>query len=74
MLRMLRKVLESLGLVILSKYEHHWQVSIERTADWWLGNLESQYFKILERAVEEEWSVKPSRIGIRYVGFWCLDY
>jgi di- and tripeptidase len=44
------------------------QVTIDRTADWWLGDLEGQYFKALERAVEAEWGVKPLRIregGVR---------
>ncbi|KAF8489393.1 hypothetical protein JB92DRAFT_3013429 [Gautieria morchelliformis] len=38
------------------------QVTIDRTADWWLGDLEGQYFKALERAVEAEWGTKPLRI------------
>lgn len=38
------------------------QVTIDRTADWWLGDLEGWYFKALERAVEAEWGVTPLRI------------
>ncbi|GJJ15699.1 hypothetical protein Clacol_009977 [Clathrus columnatus] len=38
------------------------KVSIDRTADWWLGDLESQYFKMLEKAVEDEWGITPLRI------------
>jgi hypothetical protein len=38
------------------------QVRIEHTADWWLGNLDDQWFKALESAVRDEWGVKPLRI------------
>ncbi|KIJ54859.1 hypothetical protein M422DRAFT_64082 [Sphaerobolus stellatus SS14] len=37
-------------------------VRIDRTADWWLGDLESKYFKALEGAVEKEWGTTPLRI------------
>ncbi|KAF8516831.1 Zn-dependent exopeptidase [Hysterangium stoloniferum] len=37
-------------------------VKIDRQADWWLGDLESKYFKALENAVEEEWGMKPLKI------------
>ncbi|KZS96118.1 glutathione degradosome [Sistotremastrum niveocremeum HHB9708] len=41
---------------------HTLDVSIERTADWWLGNLKSCWFKALEQAVLDEWGVRPLRI------------
>lgn len=34
-------------------------VSIDRTADWWLGNLDGPWFKALKTAVRDEWSVEP---------------
>jgi len=37
-------------------------VKIDRKADWWLGDLESRYFKALENAVEEEWGMRPLKI------------
>lgn len=38
------------------------QVSIEHTADWWLGNLDDPWFHALENAVRDEWQVEPLRI------------
>jgi len=38
------------------------QVTIDKAADWWLGNLKSPWFCALEKAVEEEWGVKPLKI------------
>ncbi|KAK2459641.1 hypothetical protein APHAL10511_008286 [Amanita phalloides] len=38
------------------------KVNIERTADWWLGNLDDSWFTALENAVAEEWGVSPLRI------------
>lgn len=37
-------------------------VTIERTADWWLGELNDPLFIALESAVHEEWGVQPLRI------------
>lgn len=34
-------------------------VSIDRTADWWLGNLDGPWFKALNAAVHDEWNVEP---------------
>ncbi|OAX39892.1 glutathione degradosome [Rhizopogon vinicolor AM-OR11-026] len=34
-------------------------VSIDHTADWWLGNLDGPWFKALETAVRDEWNVEP---------------
>ncbi|KAG2340128.1 Zn-dependent exopeptidase [Suillus weaverae] len=34
-------------------------VSIDRTADWWLGNLDGPWFKALKAAVHDEWDVEP---------------
>ncbi|KAI8889099.1 Zn-dependent exopeptidase, partial [Backusella circina FSU 941] len=33
--------------------------TIESAAEYWLGNPDSKYFKAVERAVEEEWNIKP---------------
>ncbi|KAI0088477.1 Zn-dependent exopeptidase [Irpex rosettiformis] len=38
------------------------EVSITRTADWWLGNLDDFWFKALEDAVRDEWGLEPLRI------------
>jgi len=38
------------------------KVSIEHTADWWLGNLDDTWFQALEGAVRDEWGVEPLRI------------
>ncbi|KAG8950299.1 hypothetical protein FRC03_012908 [Tulasnella sp. 419] len=35
---------------------------IDKTADWWLGELDDVWFKTLERAVTDEWGVQPLRI------------
>ncbi|KAF7365438.1 Beta-Ala-His dipeptidase [Mycena venus] len=37
-------------------------VSIENTANWWLGELDDFWFKALESAVQEEWGREPLRI------------
>ncbi|OSX56497.1 hypothetical protein POSPLADRAFT_1186649 [Postia placenta MAD-698-R-SB12] len=37
-------------------------VSIDHTADWWLGNLDDPWFHALEDAVRDEWGVQPLRI------------
>ncbi|CCM00624.1 uncharacterized protein FIBRA_02660 [Fibroporia radiculosa] len=37
-------------------------VNIDRTADWWLGNLDDAWFRALEDAVRDEWGVEPLRI------------
>lgn len=38
------------------------KVSIDKAADWWLGNLDGRWFQELEHAIEEEWGKKPLRI------------
>ncbi|KAF9485857.1 glutathione degradosome [Pholiota conissans] len=38
------------------------QISVNHTADWWLGDLDDYWFKALESAVQEEWGVEPLRI------------
>ena len=43
-------------------------MTIDHTADWWLGDLNDLWFKALETAVREEWGVEPLRIregGVR---------
>ncbi|KAF8607063.1 Zn-dependent exopeptidase [Ceratobasidium sp. AG-I] len=37
-------------------------VRVDRTADWWLGQLDDEYFRALEGAVRDEWQVEPLRI------------
>lgn len=34
-------------------------VTIESAAEYWLGDLNSKYFKAVENAIEEEWKMKP---------------
>ncbi|RUS31146.1 hypothetical protein BC938DRAFT_478387 [Jimgerdemannia flammicorona] len=34
-------------------------VNIRNTADWWLGDPDTEYFKAAEKVIEEEWGVKP---------------
>ncbi|KAH9933265.1 Zn-dependent exopeptidase [Amylocystis lapponica] len=38
------------------------QVSIDHTADWWLGDLDDPWFLALESAVRDEWGTEPLRI------------
>ncbi|KDQ11164.1 hypothetical protein BOTBODRAFT_35706 [Botryobasidium botryosum FD-172 SS1] len=38
------------------------EVSIDSTADWWLGELDSKWFKYMEKAIQDEWGVQPLRI------------
>ncbi|OBZ71455.1 putative di- and tripeptidase DUG2 [Grifola frondosa] len=38
------------------------KVSIDHTADWWLGNLDDPWFHALEDAVRDEWGMDPLRI------------
>ncbi|KAI0927550.1 hypothetical protein AcV5_008062 [Taiwanofungus camphoratus] len=37
-------------------------VSIDHTADWWLGDLNDPWFHALEEAVRDEWGTEPLRI------------
>jgi di- and tripeptidase len=34
-------------------------VTIESAAEYWLGDLNSKYFKAVEKAIQNEWQVKP---------------
>ena len=45
------------------------KINIDHTADWWLGNLDDHWFKWLESAVQEEWSIEPLRIREGGVSF-----
>ncbi|KAK9764746.1 hypothetical protein K7432_007509 [Basidiobolus ranarum] len=37
-------------------------IEINNTADWWLGDTESPFFKAAEDAIEQEWGIKPLHI------------
>jgi di- and tripeptidase len=46
------------------------QVTVDNTANWWLGELDDFWFKALESAVQEEWGMEPLRIregGVSHV-------
>lgn len=47
------------------------QISVNHTADWWLGDLEDYWFKALQSAVHEEWGVEPLRIREGGVSVFC---
>ncbi|KAM5533124.1 hypothetical protein V8D89_013172 [Ganoderma adspersum] len=53
---------ETCGWVGQFRRYHVVQVSIEHTADWWLGNLDDPWFRALEDAVRDEWAAEPLRI------------
>ncbi|KAJ7857773.1 hypothetical protein B0H13DRAFT_2077001 [Mycena leptocephala] len=38
------------------------KVTVDNTANWWLGELDDFWFKALESAVQEEWGMEPLRI------------
>jgi len=38
------------------------KITIDRTADWWLGVLDDDWFRSLEKSVKEEWGVQPLQI------------
>ncbi|KAI7877892.1 uncharacterized protein EV154DRAFT_545778 [Mucor mucedo] len=48
-----RKIFERL------KSDNRISIKIQSSADYWLGNPDSKYFKAAELAIEEEWKVKP---------------
>ncbi|KAF9265126.1 Zn-dependent exopeptidase [Marasmius fiardii PR-910] len=63
----LEAVTESLSNYLRTSYKelnspNQLEVIIDRTADWWLGNLKDPWFKDLESAIQEEWGVAPLRI------------
>lgn len=46
------------------------QITIDRTADWWLGQLDDEWFHALEKSVRDEWGVQPLQIregGVRLI-------
>ena len=53
------------------------KITIGHRANWWLGNMDSPYFKLAEKVIEQEWNVKPLRIreggSLPAVG-WCQSY
>lgn len=38
------------------------QVTIDHTADWWLGQLDDDWFNALEAALQDEWGIDPLHI------------
>jgi len=42
--------------------QHELRVKIDRTADWWLGDLKGPWFKALESAIEKVWHQRPLHI------------
>lgn len=53
------------------------KVSIDHTADWWLGDLDGPWFHALETAVQAEWGVEPLRIregGVRHLSHCAGDF
>jgi len=63
----LENVIKSLVGFLHSSFEalhshHQLTVAIERTADWWLGDIDGTWFKALENAIESVWKEKPLRI------------
>ncbi|KAN0141012.1 Zn-dependent exopeptidase [Lactarius tabidus] len=38
------------------------KVTVEHTADWWLGDLTHPWFLELERAIQDEWGAEPMRV------------
>jgi len=38
------------------------KVTVEHTADWWLGDLAHPWFLELERAIHDEWGSEPMRV------------
>ncbi|KAI0263416.1 hypothetical protein BC834DRAFT_887180 [Gloeopeniophorella convolvens] len=38
------------------------KVTVDHTADWWLGDLAHPWFVALERAIRDEWGAEPMRV------------
>jgi len=38
------------------------KVTVDHTADWWLGDLTHPWFLELERAIRDEWGAEPMRV------------
>lgn len=49
-------------LEIVPKSYLNFQIKIDREADWWLGELDSIWFRSLEQSVKDEWGVQPLHI------------
>ncbi|KAF8334688.1 uncharacterized protein EI90DRAFT_2914698 [Cantharellus anzutake] len=63
----LADIIAGLELYLRSNFErlrspNSIKIEIERTADWWLGRLDDRWFRALEKAVQDEWGVRPLRI------------
>jgi hypothetical protein len=53
------------------------KVTVDHTADWWLGDLTHPWFLELERAIHDEWGAEPMRVregGVRpiFLSFFPL--
>ncbi|ORY93487.1 hypothetical protein BCR43DRAFT_444964 [Syncephalastrum racemosum] len=53
-------------------------IHIQSSAEYWLGNPRSQYFKTVEKAIEKEWNMKPLYIreggsipAVRFLEKFC---
>ncbi|KAG1459314.1 hypothetical protein G6F56_006190 [Rhizopus delemar] len=46
-------------LFLECKSDNKISVDIQSVAEYWLGDLNSKYFKAVERAIEDEWKMKP---------------
>lgn len=56
---------------------HLFQLSLAHKADWWLGDLEDDWFRKLEEAIESVWGVTPLRIregGVRVLFYPPILY
>jgi len=53
-------------------------VNIDNASDWWLGDINGQWFKALEDSIQQEWGVVPLRIregGVRpMLRCFALDF
>ncbi|KAI9489794.1 WD40-repeat-containing domain protein [Zychaea mexicana] len=58
--------------------ENEISVEIQSSAEYWLGNPESRYFKAVEKAIHKEWNMKPLYIreggsipAVRFLEKFC---
>ena len=51
-------------------------MTVDHTADWWLGDLTHPWFLELERAIRDEWGAEPMRVregGVRPVSIFHFN-